>query len=370
MDYPISFFDVETPNRHNNKICSIAVVITDQNGTVLDEVSTLVNPEDRFDDKNMQIHGICPADVKNAPSFPDVWESTLRRIFEDTLVAAHGARFDMGVISKCAREYGLGNINTPYACTLDMAKHADGLDLPDYKLPTLCKALDVSLGHHHEATSDAEACMGVFWKLAQPKQIPFYFSPYYPPTPKYHFGHSFRYADKTLAMRKLISSLESVLTDGEVSVDEAQEVLDLISTNDLFFDDPVLVDICESIQTALSDGDLSQEESDSLKKRFETLVSPVSDDAPCQIEFEGKNFVLSGTFEHGSKASIEEMICSRGGVILKSVTKKCDYLLVGGQGSEAWAYGNYGSKVKKALDMQEKGHHIEIVGEHQLFECL
>ena len=34
-----TFFDVETPNRRNDRICSIGAVVTDQDGTVVENVS-------------------------------------------------------------------------------------------------------------------------------------------------------------------------------------------------------------------------------------------------------------------------------------------------------------------------------------------
>ena len=53
-----TFFDVETPNRRNDRICSIRAVVTDQDGTVVEKKSYLVNPESSFDDINVHIHGI------------------------------------------------------------------------------------------------------------------------------------------------------------------------------------------------------------------------------------------------------------------------------------------------------------------------
>ena len=52
---------------------------------------------------------------------------------------------------------------------------------------------------------------------------------------------------------------------------------------------------------------------------------------------------------------------------MSSLTKKTDLLIVGGMGDLVWAYGNYGSKVKKALKMQEEGHSIRILGESEVF---
>ena len=51
------------------------------------------------------------------------------------------------------------------------------------------------------------------------------------------------------------------------------------------------------------------------------------------------------------------------------MTKKTDYLIVGGAGSDNWKFGNYGAKVSKALEMQENGHPIVILKESDLMQC-
>jgi DNA polymerase-3 subunit epsilon len=68
-----TFFDVETPNSSNNKICSIGVVYLEENKVVFSK-EYLVNPETRFDNLNMEIHGITPNMVEHAHVFPRVWE--------------------------------------------------------------------------------------------------------------------------------------------------------------------------------------------------------------------------------------------------------------------------------------------------------
>lgn len=95
-----TFFDVETPNRRNDRICSIGAVVTDQDGTVVEKKSYLVNPESSFDDINVRIHGIAPVDVRNAKTFPELWHDSLSAFFPVDGVVAHNARFDLSVLPK------------------------------------------------------------------------------------------------------------------------------------------------------------------------------------------------------------------------------------------------------------------------------
>jgi hypothetical protein len=46
------------------------------------------------------------------------------------------------------------------------------------------------------------------------------------------------------------------------------------------------------------------------------------------------------------------------------------YLIVGGQGSSMWCADNYGTKVKKALELQAKGVTIEIIRESDFYTAL
>jgi len=82
----------------------------------------------------------------------------------------------------------------------------------------------------------------------------------------------------------------------------------------------------------------------------------------------GKVCCLTGSFSNGTKSDVEELIVCRGGSCIDGLNKTVDYLIVGGQGSDSWKYGNYGSKVSKAVQMQEKGSAIQIVGEKTLYK--
>ncbi|MPN59546.1 hypothetical protein SDC9_207267 [bioreactor metagenome] len=75
---------------------------------------------------------------------------------------------------------------------------------------------------------------------------------------------------------------------------------------------------------------------------------------------------MSGEFEYGDKTAMQDALSQMGGVPASGVTKKTDFVIVGSKGSDAWCAGNYGTKVKKALEMQEKGMPIQIVKEHDL----
>ena len=128
-------FDVETPNSHNDRICSIGLSLIDD-GTIVWSQNYMVNPECSFDNRNIQIHGIRPQDVEHAPTFPLIWED-IGSLFRQNLVIAHNATFDLCVLKKTLSAYGLSESLVYYACTMQMAQSILP-DLPNYRPPTLC----------------------------------------------------------------------------------------------------------------------------------------------------------------------------------------------------------------------------------------
>lgn len=369
--YPemLAFIDVETPNKFNNRICSIGINQTDKFGTLIDSKYLLVNPEAKFDDICMRIHGISPIDVKDAITFPELWNKYLEHVFSTSIIVAHNARFDLSAIYKAVRDYKLVIPKIEYIDTIEVAENSN-INFASKKLNDICATLQINLEDHHKADSDAYACMSIYWKLVKENNID-------PIVREFEFHRTRRidqkvehkYSDSTRKMQQLKLMIEESVADSKIETDEAMDILNFIESDEQLRNDPSISTLTDVLQKCLTDGYIDEEESNHLMKVFNNAVDPVSK-SNADIEFANKNFILSGDFGHGSKASVESLITAKGGMILKSVTKKCNYVVVGGQGSEAYAMGNYGTKVKKALDWQAKGIPVQIVSEEDLFNCL
>ena len=59
-------FDVETPNSYNNRISAIGVTVV-EDGKIVEEFFTLVDPETYFSNFNIQLTGITPEAVEGRP---------------------------------------------------------------------------------------------------------------------------------------------------------------------------------------------------------------------------------------------------------------------------------------------------------------
>lgn len=147
-------FDVETPNAKNDRMSSVSVCVVD-GGMIAEKFYSLVNPETYFNEFNSNLTGIRAVDVADAPTFPEIWRR-LASMFEGCVLVAHNAPFDMSVLSKCLRAYGISwKPSARYLCTCRMARRALPT-LPSKSLDSVCRHFGIPLLHHN-AESDTLA---------------------------------------------------------------------------------------------------------------------------------------------------------------------------------------------------------------------
>ena len=148
-------FDVETPNARNDRMSAIGITLI-EDGEIAEEFYSLVNPETRFDAFNVQLTGIRPEDVESEPTFPELWEK-IEPLLSRGVLVAHNATFDLGVLAKCLRAYGISwQTRVKYACTVRMSRQMHP-ETENHRLNTMCDCLGIEL-NHHRADSDSHAC--------------------------------------------------------------------------------------------------------------------------------------------------------------------------------------------------------------------
>ena len=150
--------DIENPNTRGNSICSIGIIVVKEN-KVVDEIYSLINPEDRFDLNNTQIMGLSYNDIKNAPNFKDYWNK-ISELFDKNIVVGHNVIYDLNVISKSLERYNIEMPEINYYCTLKLLK--DNMSMESYSLDKVSKYLNIELKEHHNALSDASATQQIF----------------------------------------------------------------------------------------------------------------------------------------------------------------------------------------------------------------
>lgn len=126
------------------------------------------------------------------------------------------------------------------------------------------------------------------------------------------------------------------------------------------------------MKSVLEDGIITDEEKSYLLNVLSNYNNPVEfySGNVDGLNLDGKLIVLTGDFIYGSKDEVTNKLEMLGASVKNSVSGKTDYVIVGGNGSEAWSCGNYGSKVKKAIEYQSKGKGVKIIKEEVFFKCL
>lgn len=358
--------DLETPNRRNDRASEIAIVKMD--GTEIIECkSYLVNPEVDFDDFNIDLTGISPDMVRDAPAFPAIWNELGPELASGVFVA-HNAPFDLSVLRKCCKAYGLPFQPIDFIDTLEIVR---AILPPQYghRLNEVCDALGIKLDHHH-AESDSLACAQILkWAILATGLEPEQWVDTFPRT----YTHQRRphYSDQTLEINDLLELLQEAADDGEINKLWVYEIIYWLMTHEDLKGSYPFDRIYNVMSKTLEDGILEPDEIKEIIKVCQELVDPVACAQSCSsLDLEGKLVCLSGDFEHGSKGEIASLLESKGAVIKKSVVKKLDYLIVGAKGNDAWITGNYGTKIKKAMELQAKGAQVQIVKEADLFACI
>ena len=156
-------FDVETPNRLNHRMSAIGIAVA-EDGAIVEEFYSLVDPETDFDPFNTWLTGISEESVKDAPTFPELWPK-IEGLMSGGVLVAHNATFDLGVLRRCLDDYDIAwKKSVPYLCTVQMGRRL--LPGVSHRLNELCCYYDIPLDHHH-AGSDSCACAEILLHYIQ-----------------------------------------------------------------------------------------------------------------------------------------------------------------------------------------------------------
>jgi DNA polymerase III subunit epsilon len=89
--------DFETANEKRSSACAIGLT-TVREGQIVDSFSRLIRPPElRFSFWNSKVHGLTENDVKDSPTFDELWPELLP-LLENQIVVAHNASFDISVL--------------------------------------------------------------------------------------------------------------------------------------------------------------------------------------------------------------------------------------------------------------------------------
>lgn len=155
--------DIETTGNGytGSKITEVSIFI--HNGKqVIDEFTTLVNPECNIPPFITSLTGINNAMVKQAPKFYEIAKK-INEITKDHIFVAHNVNFDYNIIKNEFKELGF-NFNRKKLCTVRLSrKLLPGLN--SYSLGNICASQGIEIYNRHRARGDAQATAILFEKL-------------------------------------------------------------------------------------------------------------------------------------------------------------------------------------------------------------
>ncbi len=302
--------DFETANNRNNSACSIGLVAV-KNMEIIEKKYYLIQPPTlTFDKINIEINGITPEDVKDKPTFLNIWNEIKGYFYN--IIIAHNAQFDMSVLKCLQLEYNLNIPDFKYMDSISISTKACDGDVKN-SLEARANALNVVLNNHHNALDDAMTCANIVIE-------------------------SIRKCKKQ-SFQKFINAYSSI------SVRQFSEL-----KHQEYFRKPVPINNYNNIK--ISD------------------IVANCDLADCNHLFYGKNIVITGNFHKYDRKEVLQLIANLGGILKSSVSRNTDYLIVGQQDITLVGDDGLSSKQEKAYKLIEDGYDIKIINEDKFYDLV
>lgn len=183
------------------------------------------------------------------------------------------------------------------------------------------------------------------------------------------------------AVDELVGLCRGVMADGHVSQQEAEFLLGWLQRNSEFVGDWPFRPLYDRIGQLLDDGVMDADESADLHDTLMRFVGgeafdpldevaaratalPVNDPEPLVVHRDA-DFVVTGTFEYGTRTAVIQAITALGGRVASNCSGKTRYLVIGTLGSRDWINSNAGRKIQAAVRLRdESGQPLAIVSEH------
>lgn len=140
-----------TPTK-GDRIIEIGVVVV-QDGKIIKEYSSLVNPEKEIPPFITNLTGIDHSDVIDAPMFNTIAAEVVE-LFSDAYIVAHNVPFDLGFLNHELEAAGYSSLHQPVIDTVELSRILLP-QAPGFKLGQLSEALSLQHDDPHRALSDA-----------------------------------------------------------------------------------------------------------------------------------------------------------------------------------------------------------------------
>jgi DNA polymerase III subunit epsilon len=163
----IACVDLETTGGHaaRDRVIEAGIVLM-EDGAVVDEYATLVNPGTRIPRAIQQFTGITEAMVADAPPFEAV-AGTIAARLEGRLFVAHNARFDYGFLRSEFRRLGR-RLRAPVLCTVRLSRALSPGER-GHNLDAVMQRHGIGCDARHRALGDARV-LAEFLRIARERR--------------------------------------------------------------------------------------------------------------------------------------------------------------------------------------------------------
>ena len=163
MDYVIVDIETTGGSPKASKITEIAIY--KHNGvSIIDEFSSLVDPEMKIPEFIVRLTGISDRMVENQPKFYEIAKQIIE-FTEGCIFVAHNVGFDYGILRHEFKSLGF-DFRRPHLCTVRASRYVlPGLD--SYSLGKLSRSLGIEIIGRHRAGGDALATAHLFTMLIE-----------------------------------------------------------------------------------------------------------------------------------------------------------------------------------------------------------
>ncbi len=311
MKFDFISIDFETANNNYNSACSIGLAIVEDK-EIIDMKYFLIQPPTlEFDEKNINIHGITPDDVKDVPRFPEIWDK-IKYYFSDNMIIAHNAIFDMSVLKNCLEEYNLNIPDFNYLCSIPISTCACRGQNVGRSLKDRLEYFGINLENHHNALADAEACAKLVIEVINRKKRKSFesFCRVHSSLPIKNF--------RNLEPRRFLKKSNKKMFN-RIAISE------IIATTNNFDKEHV---------------------------------------------FYNKSIVFTGKLITMDRKLAMQKVVNLGGIIKSDVSSKTDFLIVGTQDKAIVGKDGISLKERKAQELKARGNHIQIIKENDFLNIL
>ena len=184
------------------------------------------------------------------------------------------------------------------------------------------------------------------------------------------------------AFAEMMGVARGIIADGVVSSDEATRLARWTRENPEIATRWPANMLARRLESIVRDGRVDARERSHLEAVLGQLAEnpgwmgfslatdlPVDRPEPAVV-FESKTFVFAGEMAYGPRRACEREVVELGGTCDPTVTRRTDYLVLGGLSASEWAQEGFGTQVNEVVQLRARGAHIAIISEEHWANAL